>query len=274
MKWSRCDVNNDLIKSPYVKAYVSKKRKAAIICLIISLLCLGYGGAIGFNNVKEIMTSYDPVEVTATDEFKGRQAVGTRKSRRMVEVRMVGVELPDGSRGEVRSDKIEVGEKATVLQSSANGNLYEEQPDGPSFLEWLITVGALAIGILFFLLLLNPISQIRAVKRASKGDKGQLQLEVTHFDNELFTNGQIQLPAVIKHSTFEQLSAGTTIDISIDKLSTVPELPNPVQALVLKYNGDEVAVVLALQGKDQWYIGYGETEKAKAKRLAVNGMNQ
>ena len=267
-------MNNDILQSPYVKKYVGKKTNIAIILLILCIACLGYGGGIGFDNVKKYMTSYEPVQVTATDEFTERQAVGTRKNRRMVDVRVVGVELPDGSSGKVRSDTIKVGDTATVLQSSANGNLYEKEPAKPGVMEWVISLGVLAIGILFFIIAVSPIGKIRAVRKASRGDNPQLELEITCFENQVGTDFQVQYPAIVKKSGLSQLSVGTPLDIFIDRQSFVPELQNPVHVSVLKSEGKEYAIILAIKGKDQWYIGYGETELAKAKRLAASGVNQ
>ena len=266
-------MNNDILQSPYVKKYVGKKTNIAIILLILCIACLGYGGGIGFDNVKKYMTSYEPVQVTATDEFTERQAVGTRKNRRMVDVRVVGVELPDGSSGKVRSDTIQVGEHATVLQSSANGNLYEKEPANPGALEWIISIGVFGVGILFFIIALSPIGKIRAVKKVSKGEKPQLELEITHFENQAGHAAQVQYPAIVKKSGLAQLSAGTTLDLFIDRQSFVPELQNPVHVSVLKSDGEAYPVILAIKGMDQWYIGYGETELAKAKRLEANGVN-
>lgn len=271
---SQPKLNNDILQSPYVKKYVGKKRNIAIILLILCIACLGYGGGIGFNNVKELTTSYEPIQVTATDEFTERQAVGTRKNRRMVDVRVVGVELPDGSNGKVRSDTIKVGDQATVLQSSANGNLYEKEPSNPGILEWVISLGVLGLGILFLYIALSPIGKIRAVRKASTGDNPQLELEITQFENQAVTDFQVQYPAIVKNSGFAQLPVGTPLDIFIDRQSFVPELQNPVHVSVLKSEGEEYAVILAIKAKDQWYIGYGETELAKAKRLEASGVNQ
>lgn len=274
MERSKRGLNNDILQSPYVKKYIGKKRNIAIILLIICIACLVYGGGIGFSNVEELMTSYKPVQVTAIDEFTERQAVGTRKNRRMVDVRVVRVELPDGSNGKVHSDTIKIGDQATVLQSSANGNLYEKEPSNPGILEWIISLGILGLGILFLFIALSPIGKIRAVRKASKGENPQLELEITHFENHAGTDFQVQYPAIVKKSGFAQLPVGTPLDIFIDRQSFVPELLNPVYVSILKSKGEEYAVILAIKAKDQWYIGYGETELAKAKRLEASSINQ
>src|SRR5699024_10022742 len=126
----------------------------------------------------------------------------------------------------------------------------------------------------FFIIALSPIGKIRAVKKASRREKPQLELEITRFENQSGADFQVQYPTIIKKSEVTQLSVGTTLDIFIDRQSFMPELQNPVNVSVLKSEGEEYAVILAIKGKDQWYIGYGETELAKAKRLESNGVNQ
>ena len=93
------------------------------------------------------LATYDPVEATVVDAHGEQRLVADRRGSRTEEVRVVSVQLPDGTRADLRSDELVVGTAAQVYVGDS-GAVFEVPPPRPGLLEWALcaaTAGAAVV---------------------------------------------------------------------------------------------------------------------------------
>ncbi|MBP1916568.1 hypothetical protein J2Z23_003550 [Lederbergia galactosidilyticus] len=268
-------MNKTILNSPSIRKYLAKERKLFIAFIIIFIGCVSFATVISLDHIRTLSIRYEPIEVTATAEFQGSQIVGTRINRHFEEVRMVKVDLPDGSQGQVRSNDIKIGEQITVLKSSNNGQLFEEKPAGPGVIEWIIVMGCIIIAILMYLFFTVSWERIRAVKKAAKREAPMFELNILKEKDKLLNSNGQTYQAIVQASTLEKVPIGSQLELVIDASGVIsPKLQNPVHARIGQFKSNEYSIMLAIKGVDEWYIGYGLTPAAKAKQLELSNSSQ
>ncbi|WP_353828882.1 hypothetical protein [Agromyces sp. SYSU T0242] len=122
-------------------------RRLTALVLAVGALALGAAGigAIGETSGRAALAT-EPVTAIVVDERVDERLVADRRGSRLVPFRIVGVELPDGSLAEVRSDTLAVGSTATVYVGGP-GTAFETPPEPPGPLEWTVGAAAIAGGV-------------------------------------------------------------------------------------------------------------------------------
>ena len=93
------------------------------------------------------LTTYDPVEATVVDAHDEERLVADRRGSRTEDVRVVSVQLPDGTRADLRSEDLVVG-TAVRVHVGDSGAVFEAPPPRPGLLEWSLcaaTAGAAVV---------------------------------------------------------------------------------------------------------------------------------
>ncbi|BDZ53501.1 hypothetical protein [Agromyces marinus] len=110
--------------------------------LALGAILLGSAAVVGIAEVSaRASASYEAVVASIVDEGSEQQLVADRRGSRQAQYRVVSVELADGTRAEIRSDDLAVGERATVYRSTG-GTIAATIPDPPGPLEWAVCAGA------------------------------------------------------------------------------------------------------------------------------------
>ncbi|MGR0220428.1 hypothetical protein [Agromyces sp. ZXT2-6] len=133
---------------------------AAVLALIAIALAVWAVAVIGETSARAL-ASYTPVEATVVDERIEERLVGDRRGSGRAPFRVVGVELPDGARADVRSDDLTVGATATLHRSDA-GAVFEFPPARPGLLEWTLCAAIVAAALVLALLSVRSALRLRS----------------------------------------------------------------------------------------------------------------
>ncbi|MFE5673331.1 hypothetical protein ACFQ58_17160 [Agromyces sp. NPDC056523] len=102
----------------------------AVVFAVLAVVAIGETTARAF-------ASYAAVEATVVDAHDEARVVADRRGSSTEMVRVVRVELPDGTRADLRNEDLEVGATAEVYVSDS-GAVFEAPPARPGLLEWAL----------------------------------------------------------------------------------------------------------------------------------------
>ena len=135
---------------------------AVVLALIAAVLGVGAIFALGETSARAL-ASYTPVEATVVDARTEEGLVADRRGSTREVFRVVSVELPDGARADLRSEKLVVGTTVTVYRSDS-GAVVVTPPARPGFLEWALCAAIVAAAIV---LAIAAVRTARRVRRRS-----------------------------------------------------------------------------------------------------------
>ena len=133
---------------------------AAVLALIAVVLAVWAVAVVGETTARAL-ASYAPVEATVVDERLEERLVADRRGSIPRPFRVVIIELPDGTRADLRSDDLTVGASATVYRSDS-GAIFETPPARPGPLEWTLCAAMVAAVIVL------ALASVRGVLRRSR----------------------------------------------------------------------------------------------------------
>ncbi|GII99264.1 hypothetical protein CLV28_2421 [Sediminihabitans luteus] len=232
-------------RSPLVTAYLRAKARVAVLLLVVGSILAVAGAVMAYDNVDSMLASYEPVQVTVTEEHTELQSRGSRRARHMEDVRVVSVTLPDGSTDSVMSDDLAVGETATVLRDSRDDRLVAVEPDGPGFGGWAAVVLMLGLGVIAIVNGVWAVRKRSRVKNADLDSAPVLTLQVTAMAAEKVEGkpGQ-KLTVTVLSSTTKDVKPGQTLEIKARAALMPGQVAAQLDARVL--SGNEVSSLLAL----------------------------
>jgi hypothetical protein len=137
---------------------------AAVLALIAVALAVCAVAVLGETSTRAL-TSYATVEATVVDERTEERLVADRRGSSREPFRVVTVELPDGTRADVRSDDLTVGAAVTVYRSDA-GAVFETPPEPPGLLEWTLCVAIVAAAVVLAVVAVTCALRLRRSSRS------------------------------------------------------------------------------------------------------------
>lgn len=134
---------------------------AAAVLAVLAVLLAAWTVAAVAETAARASTASTPVQAVVVDERVEERVVGDRRGSRPAPFRIVVVELPDGTRADLRSEELAVGAEVTVHRDDA-GRVFARPPAAPGLLEWSLCTALAASSVLL------AVASLRAAVRARR----------------------------------------------------------------------------------------------------------
>lgn len=225
--------------------------KGLLALIVFVLACLTFGSILTAENVEKVTTSYSEVNVKVTDTFVTEKRVKKRRGLRTVEVRNVGVELPDGSSGSLVSDVLQPGDIATVF-TTPDGDLFETLPT-VSLGQWALSLGGLVAGV--------GAAVIGGISRRRRSRRLTALLNASTTPPATIELGAPPVPAgsdalratgVVRQSLAAELPVGSTWQLVGLRTELPNQLPRELRVHVAYRANSELLVCVASDGVE-WF---------------------
>lgn len=251
----------DISNSPYVKKSRAQSLRMAILTLVVGLLLTGGGGYLLSGAISEASRSFEEVQVTATAEFTDQQATGSRRNKRIEDVRMVTVSMPDGTSKDMRSDSLQIGETTTAYLSD-DGVLRETEPDAPGFWRWALAVGLTLVGLATLAGFVGSLRKRNAMGRITD-DASRLALEITAIADDTIGKRQVRkITATVQESTATDTRVGDTVVLTAGVDAVPAELARALEARIIRET--QIALLAAVRSipNGDWWTADAVNESA------------
>lgn len=138
-----------------------------VVLAVIAVALAGWAvAAIGETSARAL-ASYRSVEATVVDERTEERLVADRRGSRPAPFRVVTVEFDDGTRADLRSGELVVGDTAIVYRDET-GAAFETPPARPGLLEWALCAAIAAAALLMGSLSARGALRLRPITRPAR----------------------------------------------------------------------------------------------------------
>lgn len=241
---------------PEIRRRARKSLTAAVILTVLAVS--GVAGGTGLLVGAAITPVAEQVTVTAREQGVHEEYQGGRRSKRLVDVRHVVVELPDGSTRQLDSDDIQVGETVDVWQYVEDGRLTESQPERVGFGDILLDGFLILAGLGLAVAAIGSIRKWKGLSRADLAGAPRIVYSVIRGDTKAVNAKVWQIALRVQESDHPGIKVGRTDSLLADKdempIDPAVNLPDAFEGKVL-YRGRAFTVVALRGGPEQpWWI--------------------
>jgi hypothetical protein len=241
---------------PEIRRRAKKSLVAAVIltALAVSGVATGTGLLVGAATTPVA----EQVTVTAREQGVHEEYQGGRRSKRLVDVRHVVVELPDGSTGQLDSDDIQVGETVDVWQYVEDGRLTESEPRRVGFGDVLLDGFLILAGLGLAVAAVGSLRKYRGLSRAELAGSPRIVYAIDRGATKAINEKVWQIGLRVQESDHPRIKVGRTESLLTDKdempIDPAVDLPEAFEGKVL-YRGRAFTVVALRSGPEQpWWI--------------------
>jgi hypothetical protein len=250
-----------------VRRFGRHQLRQAIAFAIVAVALGGAGCYLTAGTVTDARASYDAERVDVVDETTTRQLRGSRRSKHWEDVRAVTVEFDDGTSRVVASDDLAVGSTATVYLGE-DGEVHEEEPDGPGFWWWVLDVVLFLIAVPTAFVAAVTARSVHAVRRVDPSTAPRLQLRVTAVEDATVGKKVLRrMTTTVVRSSSAHTAVGDVLVVSsrpghVGTLST-----SDLDAVIAR--DYELGPVLVLRGlpDGDWWAAETSNESGKQRLL-------